>query len=321
MTDLSKILLYENFEGKSGSIEELPYFRAADNTTIVDGNGGKVGQTWIDRGAEGYGDWGFYWNHPDLQKCEKGDEIWFRMQTYYPDDFEIDSTPGQLKGFRIGRVKKSNDENRGYVDWYIHNDNDNHWKHVVEFEDRPPSTPDTGWMKYPKGDLEKGKWQLYEVYCYLHPTNGVMRMWCDGELMGEQTRPTIAGPEAESRVSRVLYHTYYNGGAPKKQGSWFDHVTVAIKNRVRDDSGHLSTDANGNKFIGTDIEGGVIEPPAPPVDPVDPPVDPVDPVDPVAPPMPPVVDPDPGEPVATMQVTEKRVYVTTSLPVTVIPSE
>jgi hypothetical protein len=320
MTNLNQILLYENFDGKSGQIEKYPGFSAADNTTIIDAGGGQAGATWIDNGATGWGDWGFAWEHPDLQKCEKGDEIWWRLMVYFPEDFKIQSEPGFMKGFRIGRVKKSNNDNRGYVDWYIGNDNKNQWRHIVEFEPNAPGHD--SWHMYEDGDLKKGTAQLYEIYCYLHPVNGVMRMWCDGEMIGEETRPTIAGSSAESYVQRLLWTTYYNGGSPQKQWMSFDHFSVAVKNSGRDDSQHLSTDSHGNKHIGTDIQGGIVQPPAPPVDPVDPPVDPVDPpVDPVIPPpsLPPVIVP--GAEVATMQVHENRVYVYSSLPVTVISSE
>jgi hypothetical protein len=299
MTDLDKILCYENFDTRRGSLESISGFSAADNGTIIEGEGGKIGQTWIARGAEGWGDYGFSWDVPGLQDCESGDEVWWRLRIKFAEDFVIQSEPGMLKGFRLGRVKKSNDDNRGYVDWYIRNDNDNYWRHTVEFERDPPNG---SWMDYTRGDLKKGEWQMYEVYCRFHPTDGMMRMWCDGELMGEERRPTIAGPSAESYLQRLLFTTYYNGRSPKTQGIHFDHHTVAVKNRKRDDSVHLSTDSAGNKFLGMQITGGW----SPPVDPVDPPVDPVDPPRPLR-----------G---TTTHVDSNAVFIATDLPVVVVNS-
>jgi len=322
MTDLTKILCYENFDKyPEGSLRQVEGFQSCNNGTIETASGGgKTVNTWIARGDEGYTRWGYTYHHHEIRECEAGDEIWFRLYTKFDNDFKIQSTPGWLKGFRIGRVKKSDNSNRGYVDWYVHNDPNNYWKHVVEFEPKAPV--DDFWEDRAGSTLHKGQWQMYEVYVYLHPVNGKMRMWCDGKLVTQQTRPTIAGPSNESKVSRLLWTTYYNGSAPATQGMDFDHHTVAVKNKNRDDTKYMDTDAHGNKFIGLDIANGAIVPP--PVEPpTEPPVEP--PIEP--PPVLPPIDPEIPEPPpefgsgSTMHIDENAIYVSSDLPVVVLRSD
>jgi hypothetical protein len=314
MTDLTKLLSYENYEDyEDGSLRQGEEFATCNNTTIISTDTGKIAQTWIARDDTGYGRWGYSYTNDELSKCESGSEIWWRMYMKMPEDFKVESGPGKMKGFRIGRLKKSDNANRGYVDWYIKNDQyDNPWTGIVEFEARAPGNS-SSWDDYNGTEVKKGQWQMFEVYCYLHPENGIMRLWQDGVLMGSFTRPTIAGPSNESYVNRLLFLTYYNGSSPQTQGLYFDHHTVAIKNSVRDDSPYLDTDADGNRFIGMDTEGGVVEPPVePPVPPVEPPVVEPPPIDPPEVPM-----PTEG---ATVHVDKNAVFISTDLPVIVVNS-
>jgi hypothetical protein len=266
MTDLNRILCYENFDGRSGKLENIPDFGSCDNGTIENSGDGKIGQTWIGRGKEGWGEWGYSWKNDDLRACQSGDEAWCRIEIFMPNDFSVNAGSGRMKMFRFGRRKKSNDDNRGYIDWYISNGSNNlSWQAIVEMAADPPGQ-DTGWVEYSSGRVKKGRKQMFEFYTYFHPTNGVTRAWCDGVLFADTRRETM---QSDAYLERLLFLTMYNEGSPKTQGLQFDHHTVAVKNSRRNDTAHLSTDANGNKFIGMDIEGGVSEP----GEPIDPPTD------------------------------------------------
>jgi hypothetical protein len=307
MTDFSQILSSENFL-QSDRLDDYEGFSGCNTSgPIVNGSV----PTRIAEGISGYGDWGYSFYHDDLSNCESGDEIWWRLYTRWPTDFRFESSPGQMKSFRIGRVKKHNDENRGYVDWYIANGGGNFTKGIVEFEDRAPGNS-SSWDTYEGSELDLGEWNMMEVYCYLHPVNGIMRMWKDGNMVGEFVRPTIADPEseAETRVSRLLWLTYYNGNSPCDQQMEFSHHAVAIKSKARDDTPYLSTDSHGNFCLGVGVEDGEI-PVEPPIEPTEPPVIPP-PVDPIDPPVVPI--PVEG---ATMHVDKHAVHVYTELPVVV----
>ena len=316
-TDLSKILSSENFENRSGKLSDINGFGACRNGTIETYQGQKVVRSWIGSGRDGYGEWGYTWKHPDLVKCREGDEVWFRLRTFFPNDFEFDSAPGFLKGFRVGRRKIGNDDNRGYVDGYINN-SDQEWRVTCEMDPKPPGQT-TGWTHFPGGGVETGVWQTFEFYVYLSRPNGKIRMWRDGELFGEVTRSTIS---PDGHVDRVLWTTYYNGGSPKTQGMLFDDHAVAIKNNVRDDKRWLATDNDGNRFIGL---AGISDSGEPPVEPpIEPPVQP-----PIEPPVEPPVEPPTkpelpdlpgriGNDVATMIAKDNCIFVYTSLPVVVV---
>jgi hypothetical protein len=310
MTNLKNILSSENFR-QSTSLESYTGFSGCDNSgPIVDG----AVPTWIAEGDTGYGRWGYIYTNSELGSCVAGDHVWWRLYVKYDADFIFDSEVGSMKHFRIGRVVQETSANRGYVDMYLENGGGHATKGIVEFEDPPlPGEGGEGsngaWNKYHGSELNPSAWTCFEVYCYLHPVDGIMRLWKDGVLTGSFTRPTIADPtsDAESRVSRLLYMTYYNGGAPATQGLQFSHHAVAIKNAVRDDTQWLSTDEQGNKFIGTGTEEGSELPIEPPV------IPPVDPVEP-----PPVPIPGPG---VTMHVDKHAVHINTDLPVVVTGSD
>ena len=317
MTDLSKIAISESFNGRSGALSSVPGFSACENGTINKtggyADGTECGQTWIAEGDQGWGRWGFSLKDEAIKGLRSGDEIWFRVAMALQPDFDFKTHASKLKCFRIGRKVIGTDENRGYVDWYIHSGTRD-WSSIVEFEGAGD------WRTHEGGRVQPGKWQMYEVYCKLHPTNGLMRIWCDGKLLtGDPVRATISSGSKAGEVDRLLFYTYWNHESPQTQGLIFDDVAVAVKRPGRDDTPHLSRDAAGNKYIGMDTESGD-GPVDPPVEPEIPPVEPP----PVDPPVEPPVKPEPptgpaGDSVAAMDVCENCVFVHTDLPVVVVP--
>jgi hypothetical protein len=299
MTDLSKILYYQNFTGKSGRLKDLPGFGACDNGTIETGNGygdnSEHAHTWIAKGDDGWSRWGFEFKNPALENCGVGDEIWWRVAMCWPTDFSFATDHGSLKTFRIGKVKDSNGDNRGYVDFQIKTDQD--WRALVEYQSND------SWDYYDGGKVVKGKWQIFEVYVKLGVgPNGIMRIWRDGKLFGESRRGTI---ETATHVERLLWSTYWNGDAPKTQGMDIDEMAVAVKNSTRDDTAHMGTDDAGNYLIGTETAEGEL-PDVPDV--------------PDRPGLPDLPDIKPGKSTARMVVTQTCVFVHTDLQVIVVPT-
>jgi hypothetical protein len=272
MTDTSKLFWAETFEDApvGGTLYDCPPMRTCRQSTIVESGGRRAGVTTIKRGQSGYGDWGFTIRGDDFDKTRVGDEIWWSQEMMFPKDFDFWTDHGSLKLFRIGKVDMAG-KNRGCVDVQIRS-GDQDWRCNVEFKN-----DDTSWETFTGGRVVKGKAQRFECYTYLHPTNGIIRMYLDGVLFGESSRRCTMN--SDEKLLRVLWSTYWNGNAPKTQSCALGEGYIAIKNSQRDDSKYLDDDGHGNKYIGNDFGGGgePINPPVDPVDPVDPPVDPVDP--------------------------------------------
>jgi hypothetical protein len=313
MTDTSKLFWSEDFSGATvgEDMYSCPPIRTCKQSQIVEHDGVKYGATGIKEGQSGWGDWGFTIEDPEFGRTRVGDEIWWSQQMYWPEDFDFWTDHGSLKLFRIGKVDMGGD-NRGCVDVQIRS-GDQDWRAIVEY-----ASDSVSWENFTGGRVKKGVLQRFECYTYLHPTDGIIRMYLDGVLFGESSRRCTMN--SDEKLLRILWSTYWNGNAPQDQYMLLGEGHIAIKNGNRDDSLHLDDDGHGNKFIGNNF--GSAPPVVPPVDPVNPPVDPVDPpVIPEPPALPEAPDLDPGERVATMQVRENRVYVYTKLPVTVVPSE
>jgi hypothetical protein len=282
MTDVSKLFWSENFTGApiGEQMYACPPLRTCKQSKIVerkDGRkDGRCAQTWIDRGQSGYGDFGFTIRGEDLDNTKAGDEIWWSQEMYFPANFDFWTDHGSLKWFRIGRVDEAG-KNRGCVDIQIRS-GDQDWRCNVEFKN-----DNTSWETFTGGKVVKDKLQRFEVYVYLHPTDGIIRMYLDGKLFGESSRRCTMNND--ERLLRVLLCTYWNGDSPQNQGMILGDGHIGIKNKSRDDSQHMSDDGHGNKYIGN-LDGATAppvdptDPTDPPIDPVDPPVDPVDPVDP-----------------------------------------
>jgi hypothetical protein len=92
-------------------------------------------------------------------------------------------------------------------------------------------------------NLEPDRWYAVEVYVKAHPTDGVVRMWIDGQLKVEQR-----GLQTLSSGSDAMDYTwfmgYWNGGCGQSQVMYMDDLVVTTEPpSVRD--------ASGNPMIGT----------------------------------------------------------------------
>ncbi len=108
-----------------------------------------------------------------------------------------------------------------------------------------------------------GRWYAVELYTYFHPTNGVVRMWIDGELKAEATN--IATAQSGSDLMDSSYWMgYWNGRVGQDQVMYVDDVVVTTDTPA-------GRDRAGNPMIGLGaVSGGGAQAgdqtiPAPPV--------------------------------------------------------
>lgn len=206
-------------------------------------------------GTTGWGSWGGYVDYPS--KLKSGDELWFRVRTFYPQDWQP-STEARQKFIRVRTTDSSGKKNEGYIDLYIcANDNSCAFKFIFEGENQ--------WVNIgtKKDHAPKyGVWETYELYVKLDSaaaSNGgqaLVRFWKNGELIKEITnRKTLR--TSNSKADRTHLFTWWgNNGSPVTQSMWVDDVHITS-------SRPSATDRKGNPFIGTGDQTTMSPPSAP----------------------------------------------------------
>lgn len=211
----------------------------------------------INGGTTAFGYWGGIFTLPE--NIQKGGELWFRVKTYMPLDFNYDSTSegNRLKFIRFHTMSPSN-SNQGYDDWYINpKGSKTPFSWIFEGEQK--------WSDFGGASdvIQLGQWEVYEMYVYFDDVpvdsggKARVRLWKNGKLLKEITdRKTLVG--TTSYVDRVHLFTYWNGGAPKTQKMWVDDIVLTTDTP-------LKKDAQGNAFVGLDPSTNFAAPPVAPV--------------------------------------------------------
>lgn len=212
-----------------------------DNTHVLEGD--MSAKLTAIEGETGYGNWGGYIAYPT--PLQKGDEIWFRVNVYFPTGFDYRSygEGNRLKFLRFDTLSASG-SNQGYNDIYIDKiDSSVPFKYIKE-------AGLVGWRNI--GDLSQlpkfDRWEAYEFYVYFDNIpkaqggHAIVRFWKNGRLLREITDVNTLN-EANSISTRALLFTYWNGGSPKTQSMWVDSIVLTSDTPDRKDE-------LGNHYIG-----------------------------------------------------------------------
>lgn len=210
----------------------------------------------IEKGSVGWANWGGRKNLPT--KLYKGSEIWVRVHTFFPEEFDYDSD-GEGSKVKFLRVHTMGEEdgkrgscvgaNEGYNDWYLHPTTklfgDEAYGFIKECQGK--------WRffgSFKNGiSIKKGVWETYEMYLKLDNVaasnggQGLVRVWRNEELLGE-FRDIRTLMTSKSYAVSLLMFTYWNGGSPKSQHMYMDDLIVTNERPG-------SQDSAGNPRIGT----------------------------------------------------------------------
>ena len=258
-TDLTNILVYDNLSAVPVGESWNGYVPFGTSITVgsqevASLTSDRVGMNEILETQTGYGRWGFTYENLDLRE---GDEIWFRVYELMPAGYDHYSygEGNRLKWMRAATVTIAEGTNGGYNDVYFDQKGTYRFKNIKE-----ASTDGTGWIDFNSYAPElyaDGQWHSYEMYIkFSKDTNvGEVRFWVDGLPMGMANRATLSDPEVSGlgpyHCNRLLYHTYWNGGSPKTQRSYYDNIAIAVKIAGgRNDTPYLALDPTGAKYIG-----------------------------------------------------------------------
>jgi len=261
----TRSLTFENgsigAKAQSGSTQDFDdaaggsYFT---NEQVLSGN--IAAKLTVTAGDTAFGRWGGIINFPELLR--KGDEVWFRVNTFFPAGFNWDSTSGGslLKFLRV-HVQTSSGGNSGYNDWYMTPEATT-IPHQFLYEGQQQ------WFRFgaASDEVQRGRWETYEMYIKLDniPVDqggtARVRVWKDGRLLSEITGAETLN-SATDTSDRAHLFTYWNGGAPKTQHMYVDDIVVTSDTP----SGR---DANGYPMVGTPGSGGQTGPGSRPLPPV-----------------------------------------------------
>lgn len=211
--------------------EQGRFTRAAGATfyTASDAFGfGQSAELNIEAGSKGTGTWG---GVISFQSCGgdnlvKGDEIWIRLRTKFPADFDFTADPHLL--FLRLPIESEEEGKEGSNDIYLPGGKNGH---VFEFV----REGDDQWIFF--GNISDrivlGLWETYEWYVKLsdiawddEPGAGaVMRFWKNDNLLVEITdKPTLVS--ANSYLPEFHLFTYWSGGSPRTQQMYVDDLRI-----------------------------------------------------------------------------------------------
>ncbi len=79
---------------------------------------------------------------------------------------------------------------------------------------------------------ESGRWVLVEAYAKLNTpgkSDGLCRLWIEGHLEAERVNLNFRGSYTKHGINAVFLESYWNGGASKTEGRWYDNFVVSMK--------------------------------------------------------------------------------------------
>jgi hypothetical protein len=82
------------------------------------------------------------------------------------------------------------------------------------------------------GSPHVGQWHCYEAQVRLNDpgsSNGLFRLWIDGELEAERTGLNFLGSYNAYGINGLFLENYWNGGSPVDQERYFDNLVVSTE--------------------------------------------------------------------------------------------
>lgn len=222
-------------------------------------SGNQSGSVLATKGETGFGVWGGGFTFP--QALKEGDEIWFRVNVYYPAGWDF-SCGGCSQGVKFMRIHTSSatGSNEGYHSTLIRSGTTTGGLIAVdsevnrEFYDSGKINADIFDLGTP---IIRDQWTTYEMYIKFSSifNQGIYRVWQDGNLIFEDLiSATLFSSTSESK--RIYLYTYWNNGAPKTQTSYVDDIVITSEVPGK-------KDADGNPYIGVG-PSIYVAPPEPP---------------------------------------------------------
>lgn len=200
-------LRYDFNDGSLG--EKVAGLDAGGRTTYTDEQvfeGEQAASLRALRGKENFGGWGGRMMFPE--ELGQGDEIWWRVRTYWPEGMDYSASP-RLKFLRI-HTKGPDGSNHGYNDLYINTPGSSTpFNFIYEGEAKWSSVGEEA------DAIAHDTWETYELYLKLDDRSvddggeARIRIWKGDELLADITdRKTLK--TADDTAEAALLFTYWN---------------------------------------------------------------------------------------------------------------
>lgn len=183
-----------------------------------------VKMTWV-AGDEGYSaDTGQFLNF----SVPNGGEIWARGYFYFAAPWTWQSLGGGYKAIKVFRLGTD----AGGFDSIMLDTNN-----ALLLSNEPGNV-----QTILNAGLDVGRWQCLEIYVKLSPTAGIIRIWKDGVLVGEDTaHKTIAG--SGNYINCAYIMSQWNQGPAQNQTQYLDDFVITTDRPSQ-------VDSKGNPMIG-----------------------------------------------------------------------
>lgn len=206
--------------------------------------GGQGAVLHAQRGKESFGRWGGTIRFPE--KLHKGDEVWWRVHTYWPDGTDYSASP-RLKFMRI-HTQTASGKNLGYNDIYMNPPGQEvPFQYIYEGEHK--------WTQIGNADdgVRYDEWETYEFYLKLDDVSVAdggtarVRFWKNGKLLADITdRKTLKN--ADARADAAFLFTYWNSSP------WIGRILVEKENVFSKGEFVIDEKLPAVKWIVTDID-------------------------------------------------------------------
>jgi hypothetical protein len=251
----------QNFDALT--VGNSPGFNAFDFTTVSNAQSYSAPNSTVTTIASGATAVGFAQCLSTSEQPAEGNQVWFRIRTFFPTGFNFQAPGGQhLKFMRIDTGLPANSGHGSHIDWYIFNggvNNGGDFDWIYEGQ--------STWMfggggstALPTG-IVTGQWQTWEVYYRLSSvaSTAIIRLWRNGTLICDTSANLPSGVTQLSTINSgyivggnnsiaagFMHVTYWNGGAPQTQSWYIDDVVINTSlNAIP-----TQRDAAGNPFLG-----------------------------------------------------------------------
>ncbi|MDW6002668.1 heparin lyase I family protein [Vibrio mangrovi] len=208
----------------------------------------------IRQGETGYGSWGGSMFFPEY--IHRGEELWLQFYVYIPEDYVINTATGYLSLLRLRNIIASPDKTKkatGFLDIMFQNQDSTRGTFAV-LKQGESSVKRIG--NSASQPIPRDQWVKLELYVHADSVpqskggQGIVRLWMDDELVGEVSDIVTLGMAnlntkeqyEDGYFTRVMFFSYWFGGAPKTQKLYMDHVFMTNDANVpeyRDAQGHL----------------------------------------------------------------------------------
>lgn len=168
------------------------------------------------------------------QKINVGGQLWMRAYYYFPSPWSWFSPVSRVKVMRFHKTS-SDGSHIGYID-IINQSNGE------PFAGCEACRSENNFQIPPAVSLGSDRWYALELYVYYHPTNGILRMWIDGELKVEVLNINTARSTTDL-MDFAYVMSYWNEGAPQDQVQYIDDIIITTDVPTK-------RDVKGNPMIG-----------------------------------------------------------------------